>query len=318
MKVGISFIEDKIKERGLLYWTVKTKTSNSSGTSYYPSGGGEGKATAEESIEDLNKCLEQIWEYNDEPVIITLKANAANGRKEGPYILVPNGYEEPEEDEYAAPPAKTRGISGVGAQAAPVITDAYLEKQGYVTVEKMQFEMDKLLSKIELDRQRAAFEAEKKEHRRKMDEEAAELEAKHAKVDNWGHKAARIAETVTANTKVTGNLLGIGLQAAAKALGVDKTQLETLGAAMFSGVEATPEAQPAYPAARTVETVEAVPVSGVGETPPEIDPYAAQIVKLFSDPSLSRFDKKQILVELSKIKQNVQATPNDTVSPPAV
>ena len=151
-----------------------------------------------------------------------------------------------------------------------------------------------------------------------MDEEAAELEAKHAKVDNWGHKAARIAETVTANTKVTGNLLGIGLQAAAKALGVDKTQLETLGAAMFSGVEATPEAQPAYPAARTVETVEAVPVSGVGETPPEIDPYAAQIVKLFSDPSLSRFDKKQILVELSKIKQNVQATPNDTVSPPAV
>ena len=318
MKVGISFIEDKIKERGLLYWTVKTKSSNSSGTSYYPSGGGEGKATAEESIEDLNNCLMQIWEYNDEPVIITLKANAANGRKEGPYILVPEGYEEPEEDEYVAPPAKTRGISGVGAQAAPVITDAYLEKQGYVTVEKMQFEMDKLLSKIELDRQRAAFEAEKKEHRRKMDEEAAELEAKHAKVDNWGHKAARIAETVTANTKVTGNLLGIGLQAAAKALGVDKSQLETLGAAMFSGVEATPEATPAYPPAQKIEAVEAVPVSGVGETPPEIDPYAAQIVKLFSDPSLSRFDKKQILVELSKIKQNVQATPNDTVSPPAV
>lgn len=317
MKVGISFIEDKIKKRGLLYWTVKAISSNSSGTSYYPSGGGKDDATAEESIEDLNNCLNEIWEYNNEPVTITLKANAANGRKEGPYVLVPEGYEEPEEDEYAAPPAKTRGISGVGAQAAPVITDAYLEKQGYVPRAQMQFEMDKLRAQIDLDMQRRDFEQEKREHRRKMDEEAADLEAKHAKVDNWGHKAARIAETVTANTKVTGNLLGIGLQAAAKALGVDKTQLETLGAAMFSGVEATPEAQPAYPPAQKIETVEAVPVSGVGAVP-ELDPYALQVLSIASNPNLSNLDKKRILVELQKIAKYAQATPNDTVSPPAV
>jgi hypothetical protein len=146
------------------------------------------------------------------------------------------------------------------------------------------------------------------------------LEAKHAKVDNWGHKAARIAETVTANTKVTGNLLGIGIQAAAKALGVDKSQLETLGAAMFSGVEATPEvqpAQPAYPAARTVETVEAVPVSGVGAVP-ELDPYALRVLSIASNPNLSSLDKKRILELIQKIAKYAEATPNDTVSPPAV
>lgn len=308
MKVDISFVEDKIKKRGLLYWTVKTKSSNSSGTSYFPSGGGKDDANAEESIEDLNNCLAQIWEYNDEPVFITLKANAANGRKEGPFILVPDGYEEPEEDEYEAPPAKTRGISGVSQAGAPVLTDAYLQKQGYVPLAQMEFEMAKLRAEIELDRQRAAFEAEKKEYRRKMDEEAAELDAKNAKIDSWANKASRIAETVTSNQIVAGNLLGIGVQAAARVLGVDKSQIQTLGAAIFGDVEATAtvDAAPDNAPAQFVETV-----SVAAPSVSEIDSAAAIAMRMMSNPALTLFQKKQILMYIQNLTKNAQAETNN-------
>ncbi|MBK9983852.1 MAG: hypothetical protein IPP15_16035 [Saprospiraceae bacterium] len=315
MKVGIAFIEDKIKERGFLFWTIKTKSSNSSGTSYIPSGGGKNDANAEESIEDLNNCLAQIWEYNNEPVIITLKTSALNGRKEGPFILVPPDYEEPEEDEYEAPPSKTRALSGV-PQAN--LTDAQIQKQGYVPAYLMQFELDKLRAQIELDLKRRDFEQEKREHRRRMDEEAAELEAKHTKIDNWANRASRIAETVTNNTKVTGNLLGVALQAGAKVLGVDKSQLETLGAAMFSNVEATPEVQPAYPAARPVETVEATVVGQAAPPVSEIDGATAQAMQMMSDPSLTRLQKKQILMFIQGLKKNEQTKTIDNADASAV
>lgn len=313
MNVDVSFVENKIL-KGKPFWTVKPKSSNSSGTSYYPSGGGK-IGDKDEALEEFRNTIKSIWELNTvEPLIVTLKTNYNAQQKDGPFFLVPDDWEgEEPEDEPA--PVQTRALSGVPSAQ---LTDAQLQKQGYVPIEVMRFELEKLHAQIKLENERRDFEIEKREHRRRMEEETAEIEAKHAKVDNWGHKVSRVAEKLTSNTKLTGNLVGVGVQAAAKVLGVDKTQLETLGAAIFSGIEATPQvqAQPAYPQTGRVETVEAVPVD-LGAAPPvvELDPAAARLIALMNNPNLSPLDRKRILILIQNLEKNAQAPKNDT--PPA-
>lgn len=323
MKVDLAFVENKIN-KGLVFWTVKPKSSNSTGTSYYPSGGGQ-VGEKDESLSDFRETINRIWELNEEPVIVHLQVSANSKRKEGPFVLLPEGWYDDEPEEEPAP-APVRGFSGV-PQAQ--LTDAQMQKQGYVPAYLMEFELNKLRTEIEFDRRRREIDAERRAHRKKMDEEAAELAAKHAKLDAWGNKAARIAGAITEKKEIMGNLGAIAIRALSGAFGVKSEQMEALGAALFDSAE---PAQPVYPPAEPVTKVE--PVTNIGavvdaqvidddidDDSAELDPLTDEICETILDADLTDAERAALLTGVQQYIQHIKngnATAPNNGQPPVV
>ena len=254
MNTNIDFINGKIK-KGLIYWTIKPSSSNSTGTSYVPDADNP-RGDVNDSLEQLAETVESLWEYNYEPLIVTLRKNAnATGHKEGPFRLIPDDYAEPEPE-----PERpvSRGVSGVSSGGG-ALTPAQMEKAGYVPIELMRLEIRKLEDAMELDRRKRLIDDERREWRRQREMEEAEIAAKHAQVDSWGNKATKVLGMVTSNRELMGNLGAIGLQSVGKAFGIKPEQLETLGAALFddSPIVRAETVEPAHPAAAVSGVTEA-------------------------------------------------------------
>jgi hypothetical protein len=252
MNTNIDFVNGKIK-KGLIFWTIKPSSSNSTGTSYVPDADNP-RGDVNDSLEQLAETVEALWEYNYEPLIVTLRKNAnATGHKEGPFRLIPDDYAEPEPE-----PERpvSRGVSGV-TSGGGALTPAQMEKAGYVPIELMRLEIRKLEDAMELDRRRRLIDDERREWRRQREIEEAEIAAKHAQVDSWGNKATKVLGVVTSNKELMGNLGAIGLQSVGKAFGIKPEQLETLGAALFDEAPAVkPDAT--EPMVRPVDIVSGV------------------------------------------------------------
>lgn len=246
MNTNIDFVNGKIK-KGLIFWTIKPSSSNSTGTSYVPDADNP-RGDVNDSLEQLAETVEALWEYNYEPLIVTLRKNAnATGHKEGPFRLLPDDYAEPEPE-----PERpvSRGVSGVPSGGG-AFTPAQMEKAGYVPIELMRLEIRKLEDAMELDRRKRLIDDERREWRRQREMEEAEIAAKRAQVDSWGNKATSILGMVTSNRELMGNLGAIGLQSVGKAFGIKPEQLETLGAALFDEAPSVraETVEPAHPAA---------------------------------------------------------------------
>ena len=251
-----------------------------------------------DSVEAFDQEIENIWEYNYEPVVITLQASHnAKRSKHGPFTIIPEDYEGEYKEDRQPEPQSVSGFSGLG--------DVQLRKAGYIPKSELDFKLEQFRAEIEFDRKMNALENEKREHRRKMEQEREAIEAERKKIESWGNRAQTVAGYVVANKEIVGNLTGGLLKGVANALGVKSDQLEALGAVISGGETA-------------VNKDTANDWQEVRETPEieELDEITDEIASVIVESSLDEQAKRVLLRKVKAFIFNWEKEKHENINNP--